>query len=62
MSKYEYNRHLEEEANNRYLEELEEQRRETIRTQCNQGRHNWKHYYGGLVACSVCGEDVEDAK
>lgn len=45
-----------------YLAELEAQKQDRIKHDCGNGHHNWRHYYGGESACTLCGIDLQDAR
>ena len=41
-----------------YLDQIEANKKFAIENECNQGRHNWAHYYNGYVRCSTCGQEL----
>jgi len=38
-----------------FLNEMEAEKQATIKRECNQGIHNWHHYYSH-ASCANCGQ------
>jgi hypothetical protein len=41
-----------------YLEELDKERKQAIKNECEHGRHVWEHLYSGWTKCARCHEDL----